>query len=88
MITRENMGKLKTDGSVFFNQFNQSNASLNFFSSKYGIVNSYEACNFIATLLGPYSMPSIIKKVNYFSLAILFIRRLLSSKFNRYYLPE
>jgi glycosyltransferase involved in cell wall biosynthesis len=88
MSTRKDMGKLKTDNSLFFNQFNQSNASLKFFSSKYGIINSYEACNFIATLLGPYSMPSIIKKVNYFSIAILFIRRLLSNKFNRYYLPE
>jgi hypothetical protein len=86
--TRKEMGTVKTDKSGFFNQFNYSNASLSFRSSKYGIINSYEACNFIATLLGPYSMPSIIKKVNYFSLAILFVRRFLSSKFNRYYLPE
>ena len=79
---------LKTTQEVFFNNNANFNGTLNFCSSEYQINNSYDACKFIGLILGQYKRPALIKKVNYFSLAILFIRRLLSSKFNRYYLPE
>ena len=86
--TTSDGSNLKNTHEVFFNNNANFNGSLNFCFSEYQINNSYDACKCIGLILGQYKRPAIIKKVNYFSLAILFIRRLLSSKFNRYYLPE
>ncbi|MFZ4672565.1 MAG: hypothetical protein ACOYLT_11190, partial [Flavobacterium sp.] len=78
----------QTAQDVFFKNNKDVNGTLNFSAMEYAIFNSFEACKFMGTILGPYQTPEKIKKVNYFSLAILFVRRFLSSKFNRYYLPE
>ena len=88
LSTTTDGSNLKTTQEIFFNNNANFNGTLKFCSSECQINNSYDASKFIGLILGLYKRPALIKKVNYFSLAILFIRRLLSSKFNRYYLPE
>lgn len=88
MNSKQELENEKTDASIFFTQLNNTNSSLNFKSYEYGIVNSYEASKFIGTLLGTYTIPRIIKKVNYISILILFVRRFISNHFNKYWLPE
>lgn len=88
MKSRQELENVNKDANIFFNQQNNTNSRLNFNSCDYGIVNSYEASKFIGTLLGTYSIPRIIKKVNYISLVVLFVRRFFTRHFGKYCLPE